>query len=103
MTFDLQKWFEQWSVFSKGAEIPGADRNRFRRDEYGNIIDYYAYGDTNHEHGWEIGHRLPLSRNGSDSLDNKFPQSVRMNRYLGARTPEQGRIDALLKFLADLE
>lgn len=103
MTSDLMKWLEKSIVFNKGTEIIGVDKDRYRRDEYGNIIDFHAYGDTDHEHGWEIGHRNPLSRDGSDTYANKFPQSIRMNRYLGARTPEEGVLSALARALAGIK
>lgn len=50
--------------------IPGYDPAIWRRDRYGSAIRHSDYGNMSSEYGWEIDHAIPLSRGGTDSLDN---------------------------------
>ncbi|MEQ9811798.1 MAG: HNH endonuclease signature motif containing protein [Azospirillaceae bacterium] len=46
---------------------------RFRLDDYGNTIQFDAYGDRNHLYGWEIDHIVPTVMGGGDELSNLRP------------------------------
>ena len=64
--------------------IPGKNPNLFRRDEEGNEIYKPAYG-TNGEKGWEVDHRNPQSKGGSDSRRNLRALQTGANRRKGDR------------------
>ncbi len=62
----------------------------FRVDDYGNIIRWEDYGNTNSEYGWEIDHIHPSALGGSDRYANLRALHFRTNRSLG------GQLNALL-------
>ena len=64
--------------------IRGKNPNLFRRDEEGNEIYKPAYG-TNGEKGWEVDHRKPQSKGGSDSRRNLRALQTEANRQKGDR------------------
>lgn len=58
----------EWA-WNKTKKIRGKNPNLYRRDEEGNQIYKPAYG-TNGEQGWEIDHRNPTSKGGTDHRRN---------------------------------
>lgn len=52
-------------AWDRAATIRGNDPNVWRRDEMGNVIRFGSYGTTG-EYGWEIDHRNPQSKGGTD-------------------------------------
>jgi 5-methylcytosine-specific restriction endonuclease McrA len=58
------------NAWNRAAVIPGYNANEWRRDEFGNAIYYGSYGTTG-EYGWEIDHRKPVSKGGSEHESNK--------------------------------
>lgn len=59
--------------------IPGYDPSEWRRDEFGNAIHYGSYGTTT-DYGWEIDHRKPVSKGGTDLTRNLRALHWRANR-----------------------
>jgi len=55
--------------WDKAAPIRGRDPDTWRRDEEGNVIRWGSYG-TNGEYGWEIDHRNPVAKGGTDNPRN---------------------------------
>jgi len=67
------------NAWERAATIRGNDPAVWRRDEMGNVIRYGSYGTTG-EYGWEIDHRNPLSRGGTDHGRNQRALHWEANR-----------------------
>ena len=70
------------AVWEKGKKIPKKDPNLYRKDNEGYVIFKTSYGKQS-EMGWEIDHRNPISKGGTDSMRNKQPLHWRANRKKG--------------------
>jgi len=77
------------NVWTKGREISGEDPNKKRRDICGSVIHYDEHGQET-EHGWEIDHIRPVSRDGLSTLDNLQPLHWSNNRRKGNTYPWDG-------------
>jgi 5-methylcytosine-specific restriction endonuclease McrA len=77
-------------VWEKGKKIKGEDPNAWRKDRYGNKIRFGSYG-TEGNYGWEIDHKNPKDRGGSDQLRNLQPLHWEENREKGAKTQHKGK------------
>jgi 5-methylcytosine-specific restriction endonuclease McrA len=66
-------------VWQKGVPIRGNDPDVWRKDTEGNRIRKGSYG-TEGEYGWEIDHKIPVSKGGSDNLRNLQPLHTEENR-----------------------
>ena len=66
-------------VWEKGKEIRGKDPDAWRRDVEGNKIRKAPHG-TEGEYGWEIDHKKPKEKGGSDELRNLQPLHWEENR-----------------------
>lgn len=55
------------------------DPRQFRRDALGNLLRYEEF-EKRTEHGWEIDHVRPVSRGGTDALENLQALHWRANR-----------------------
>lgn len=60
-------------VWQKASAISGKDPSEWRKDDYGSLIYWGAYGSRDSSYGWEIDHIYPKSKGGSDSLSNLRP------------------------------
>jgi len=60
-------------VWKKARSLPGFDPNQTRQDVAGARIDYDGHGNRDSQFGWEIDHKKPVARGGTDSLDNLRP------------------------------
>jgi 5-methylcytosine-specific restriction endonuclease McrA len=58
------------AAWNHATKIPNFDHNVWRWDAYGRPIKWSDHGDRKSEHGWEMDHVIPLSKGGSDHIDN---------------------------------
>ena len=68
--------------WEKADPIRGRDPDVWRRDEEGNIIRWGSYGTVG-EYGWEIDHRNPVAKGGTDSPRNLRALHWQENREKG--------------------
>lgn len=83
MGYSLKKRSE---IFGKAKKIKGKNPDRYRMDNYGNVIFFNSYG-LNSEMGWEIDHIKPKSKGGSDNSRNLRPLLTVKNRRKGDKYP----------------
>lgn len=70
------------AAWEKANPIRGKNPNLWRKDDYGNKIYKPAHG-TQGEYGWEVDHRVPKSKGGSDSPRNLQALQWEKNREKG--------------------
>ncbi len=68
--------------WEKAAVVRGRNPDAWRRDEEGNIIRWGSYGTVG-EYGWEIDHRNPVAKGGTDSPRNLRALHWQENREKG--------------------
>lgn len=56
-------------AWEKAKPIRGKNSDVWRKDPYGNTIKWGSYG-TKGEYGWEIDHKHPKSKGGTDNPRN---------------------------------
>jgi 5-methylcytosine-specific restriction endonuclease McrA len=78
------------NVWDKAKLIYGKNPNVWRKDKYDNKIRFSSYG-TEGEYGWEIDHKNPKDKGGSDQLSNLQPLQWEENREKGAKTQHKGK------------
>ena len=71
------------SVWAKAHEI----RGQLAYDVYGNQIKHDDYGNVRSQYGWEIDHKHPVARKGTDTLRNLQPLQWQENRAKGDTYP----------------
>jgi len=72
-------------TWEKGIPIRGRDPDVWRKDEEGNRIRHGSYG-TQGEYGWEIDHRNPVAKGGTDNPRNLRPLHWEENREKSDKT-----------------
>ena len=56
-------------VWEKASKVKGENPKVYRKDAYGNKIRKSSYG-TNGKYSWEVDHKKPLSKGGSNESKN---------------------------------
>jgi len=77
-------------VWNKAKKIAWKNPDAWRKDAYGNKIRYGSYG-TKGKFGWELDHKHPKSKGGSDKLRNKQPLHWKANRAKSDKTNYKGK------------
>ena len=78
------------AVWGKGKPMRGKNPSTWKKDAYGNPIRRGSYG-TNGKYAWEVDHKRPKSKGGSDRLSNLQPLHRDENRAKGAKLRHKGR------------
>ena len=73
-------------AWEKAAPIPGKNPNLWRLDSEDNQIYKPAYG-TEGEQGWEVHHKHPKSKGGTDNPRNLEALQTKENRRKGSKYP----------------
>ena len=73
-------------VWERGKKIPGKDPDLFRQDAAGNTIYRPAYGKGS-EMGWEVDHKKPVDKGGTDNLRNLQPLKTDENQEKSNKYP----------------
>jgi 5-methylcytosine-specific restriction endonuclease McrA len=71
----------EWA-WNQARKVRGKNPNLYRRDEEGNEIYKPAFG-TNGKKGWEVDHRKPKAKGGSDHRRNLRALQTGANRKKG--------------------
>lgn len=69
-------------AWESATPIPGKNPNLYRKDQDGNVIYKPAYG-TQGDKGWEIDHKNPKSKGGTDNPRNLQALQWEANRKKG--------------------
>ncbi len=75
------------AVWKKGREIEKFSPDVWRHDRCGNVMKRTDHGDTKSKYGWEIDHEKPVSKGGTDDLNNLQPLQWEDNRTKGDTYP----------------
>ena len=76
MSFDDKRIQQVWD---KGTKVRGKDPELYRKDSTGKVIYKHSYGKTS-DMGWEVDHSKPVSKGGTDHLNNLQPMQWEENR-----------------------
>ena len=66
-------------IWDNATVIPGRDPRTWRRDAYGNLVLFAAYGNRDDDFGWEIDHIVPVADGGTDDDVNRRALHWRAN------------------------
>lgn len=66
-------------IWEKGREIPGADPDVLRQDDYGEPMQRDQHGNRKSLLGWEVDHIVPESEGGKTELSNLRPLNWQSN------------------------
>lgn len=76
---------KEWT-WEQAKPIRGKNPNLFRRDEEGNKIYKPAFG-TSGDMGWQVDHRKPVVRGGTDHRKNLRALQTKANQEKGDKYP----------------
>ena len=74
-------------VWDKATKVPGYNADIWRKDFAGAWIRKDSYG-MHSKYGWEVDHLCPLSRGGSNDLDNLMPLHWQNDMTKGGDYPD---------------
>ena len=80
----VKKTDREW-VWEQAGKVRGKNPNVYRRDELGNEMYKPAYGKGG-DKGWEIDHRNPKSKGGTDHRRNLRALNTDANKRKGDKT-----------------
>ena len=66
-------------IWEKGAKVRGKKADLYRKDSEGKIIYKPSYGKPSNM-GWEVDHKKPRSKGGTDNIRNLVPKHWKSNR-----------------------
>lgn len=69
-------------VWEKGTSISGKKADLYRSDIYGNQMYKHSYGKDS-AMGWTVDHSKPVSKGGTDHLNNLQPMNTSANKSKG--------------------
>lgn len=72
-------------IWDKGHSVRGKNPDVFRKDDEGNVIKKGSYG-TKGDYGWEIDHKNPVAKGGTDNPRNLRPLHWEENREKSDKT-----------------
>jgi 5-methylcytosine-specific restriction endonuclease McrA len=75
-------------VWEKATAMRGKNPDAWRKDSKGNTIRKASYG-TQGEYGWEIDHKNPVAKGGTDDLRNLQPLHWEENREKSDKYPKK--------------
>lgn len=73
-------------VWEKGEPIKGKNPDLYREDAFGNELYKPSFGKQG-EKSWEIDHKRPIAKGGTDDPRNLQPLQTAMNREKGDQYP----------------
>ena len=73
-------------AWGKAKPIRGRNPDSWRKDKFGNKIRHGSYG-TEGDYGWELDHKNPKSKGGSDKPKNIQPLHWEENRKKSDKYP----------------
>jgi len=73
-------------VWEKGKPVRGKNPDAWRKDAEGNTLRKGSYG-TQGKFGWEIDHKHPKAKGGTDKVQNLQPLHWQKNREKGDDYP----------------
>lgn len=74
-------------VWNKAAYAAGHPPDIWRKDAFGNIINWQDFGNRDSKYGWEIDHIVPISNGGTDNIHNLQPLHWETNKEKGDQHP----------------
>jgi len=74
-------------VWDNASTIRGKNPDTWRRDEEGNKLRKGSYG-TQGDYGWEVDHKKPISKGGSDNPKNLRALYWKKNRKKSDKYPK---------------
>lgn len=80
---------QKLNAWEKGKTIPGYDPRQYRQDVAGAWMEWAKYGDNSSKLGlgWEIDHRKPIAKGGTNDEANLRALQWRNNRSKGDDYP----------------
>ncbi|HNI43898.1 MAG TPA: HNH endonuclease signature motif containing protein [Chitinophagales bacterium] len=69
-------------IWNKGGVIDGKNPDKYRSDIYGNEMYRDSYGKDS-PMGWTVDHSKPVSKGGTNHLNNLQPMNTTANKKKG--------------------
>lgn len=80
--------FNPDDVWEKAQKVPNNDPKIWRKDYAGAWIKRSEYGNRDSIYGWEVDHRKPICKGGTDDLSNLDPLQWENNCTKGDDYPK---------------